>query len=139
MHLSWIRLIRKQISNWPSQSHKYRLMNTGGTSTVPALSNPVTSLFARQSDDAAIAHVLAVAEKHNTQPFCSSFGPFHRSSSSNRFAYCAFITAQDASGNLQACWVSEKRFHTSEEAVEHAEGYVYPDNDIWYHNGCSWE
>jgi hypothetical protein len=89
---------------------------------VPAeVSNPAISSNQAHS----LEDVLMIAGQCETDPFCTSFGPLPGPGSKPAFA--ALITAQDRFGRLQAAWLSEPVFGTSEAALEHAEDMIGPD------------
>lgn len=95
-------------------------MSTSGTRMVPdSLGEPATSDNAQTLEE-----VLVIAGNHGTDPFCSSFGPI-----GSRPLFAALITAHNASGHLEAAWMSEPMFGTPEAAQDHAEDLCGPE--LW--------
>lgn len=97
---------------------------------VPAVvSEPATSSNAHTLED-----VLQIAGHNGTEPFCSSYGPV-----GPRDLFAALVAAYNASGSLDAAWMSEPMFGTSQAALEHAEDVCGPE--IWPIVGgcqCEW-
>ena len=88
----------------------------------------VVSVPGSSTEAHTLKEVLMIAGQYGTEPFCSSYG--------FQAPFAALITAQDASGNLQAAWVSEPMFGTPKAALNHAEDLCGPE--IWpIISGCS--
>ena len=107
-------------------------MATSGTRMVPAsLGAPeTTSQIAHTLED-----VLMIAGRNGTEPFCSTFGPVPGPGSKHAFA--ALVLAYNASGSLDAAWMSEPMFGTAEAAQDYADDAVGPE--IWsILGGCEW-
>jgi hypothetical protein len=85
---------------------------------VPAfVSEPATTYNAHTLEE-----VLMIAGRNGTEPFCSSFGPI-----GPKCLFAALVTAYNASGSLDAAWMSEPMFGTSRAALEHAEDLIGPE------------
>jgi hypothetical protein len=82
-----------------------------------------------------IEEVLRIAGKNCTEPFCSTFGPVPGPGSKPAFA--ALVLAYNTSGGLDAAWMSEPIFDSSEAAQDYAEDVCGPE--IWsILGGCEW-
>lgn len=106
-------------------------MPTSGTRMVPeVVSEPATTSKAHTLEE-----VLMISGRNETEPFCSSFGPLLGPGCKPVFA--ALIVAYNASGSLEAAWISEAMFGSPEAALEHAEDLVGPE--LWsILGGCEW-
>jgi hypothetical protein len=85
---------------------------------VPAfVSEPATPNEAHTLEE-----VLMIAGRNGTEPFCSSFGPI-----GPKYLFAALVTAYNASGSLDAAWMSEPMFGTSQAAQDYADDVIGPD------------
>jgi len=97
------------------------MSTSSGTRMVPAIvSKPATSSKAHTLEE-----VLTISGRNGTEPFCSSFGPV--SGPGSKPCFVALVTAYNASGSLDAVWMSEPMFGSSEAALEFAEEMIGPD------------
>ncbi len=108
-------------------------MATSGTRMVPAfLGEPETT---QQIAHTPLEEVLMIAGRNGTEPFCSTFGPVPGPASQPAFA--ALVMAYNASGSLDAAWMSEPMFGTAEAAQDYADDVIGPE--LWpILGGCEW-